>query len=66
MGLGEVLRLRYAEDSGLPKRLGFVVAIESLTGIFGLADVDDWLGTVFIFTEQKVNAWVIEFPTLLA
>jgi len=66
VGLGEVLRLRHAEDCRLPKRLGLVVAIEPLTSIFRLADVDDWLGTGFILTKQKVNAWMIEFPSQLA
>jgi hypothetical protein len=42
------------------------VGIEPLTSVFRLADVEDWLGTVFILTEQKVNAWVIEFPSQLA
>ena len=56
MGLREVMRLRNTEDGRLPKRLSFVVAIETLTSIFGLADVDDRLGTVFVLTEQEVDA----------
>jgi hypothetical protein len=35
------------------------MAIESLSSILGLTDVDNRLGTVFILTEQKVNTWVI-------
>lgn len=51
VGLGEVRRLRHAEDGCLPKRLGLVVTIESFTKIFCLANIDDRLGTVFILAE---------------
>jgi hypothetical protein len=37
--------------SSSSKRLSLVAAIESLTSVFRLADVDDWLGTVFILSE---------------
>jgi hypothetical protein len=42
------------------------MTIESLTSIFRLANVDDRLGTVFVLSEQKINAWVIKFPSQLA
>jgi hypothetical protein len=66
VGLSEVLRLRHAEESRLPKRLGLVVAIEPLTSIFRLANVDDWLSTVLVLSEKKVDDWAVQFPPQLA
>lgn len=66
MGLYKILRLRHAEDRRRPKRLGLVVGIKPLASVLHLADAVDWLGTVLILTEQKVDAWVIEFPSQLA
>ena len=57
--LREVLRLGHAEDGRLPKRLGLVVAIESLASVFGLPDIDDRLDTRFVLAKKKVNAGMI-------
>lgn len=66
MGLRDVLSLGHTENGGLPKRFGLVVAIESLAGIFRLADVDDWFHDLIVFAEQEVDPRQIEFFSLLA
>jgi len=53
------MRLGHAEDGRLPKRLGLVVAIESLASVFGLPDIDDRLDTRFVLAKKKVNAGMI-------
>jgi hypothetical protein len=57
MGLGEVLSLRHAVDSYPPKHLGPVVDIDPSMSIFRPTDVEDWLATILILAEQKVNFW---------
>ncbi|MCD0462038.1 hypothetical protein [Roseiconus lacunae] len=66
MGLREVLGLGHTEDGRLPKSLGLVVAIESLAGIFCLADVYDRLRAIFVFAEQEVDPGQIELFALFA
>ena len=64
--LREVLGLGDTEDRRLPKHLDFVVAIESLSGIFCLADVNDRLRTFLVLAEQKIDPQQIEFLPQLA
>lgn len=61
MSLREVLSLRYKEDCGLPERSPFVVAFQSGSSVFGLADVDDRFRFVIALTEQEIYAWQIQF-----